>query len=56
MRALFMDFAGDPKATDEQLLAFAANFRSVLWGAWLQAVGPVLIAGFAVHRMPAEVQ
>jgi len=35
-------------ATPAQLLAFAqANYGSILWGAWLQAVGPVLIVAFA---------
>jgi len=35
-------------AGDAQLIAFAAmNFRAVLWGAWLQALGPWLIMGFA---------
>jgi hypothetical protein len=38
-----------PGATMEQLMAFAAtHFRSVMWGAWLQAVGPWLIVGFAL--------
>ena len=35
-------------ASDAQLIVFAAtNFRAVLWGAWLQALGPLLIVGFA---------
>jgi hypothetical protein len=35
-------------AGEEELIAFAAtHFRAVLWGAWLQAVGPVLIMAFA---------
>jgi hypothetical protein len=36
-------------ATSAQLIAFGTqNFSSILWGAWLQAVGPVLIVLFAV--------
>jgi hypothetical protein len=36
-------------ATTDQLLAFAAtHFRTVMWGAWLQAVGPWLIVSFAL--------
>jgi hypothetical protein len=36
-------------ASNEQLIAFAAaNYRSVMWGAWLQSVGPLLIVGFAL--------
>ena len=35
-------------ATTAQLIAFAnQNFTSILWGAWLQAVGPLLILIFA---------
>ena len=35
-------------ATTAQLAAFATqNFTSILWGAWLQAVGPLLIVLFA---------
>jgi hypothetical protein len=35
-------------ATTAQLRAFAIqNFTSILWGAWLQAVGPLLIVLFA---------
>ncbi len=35
-------------ATSAQLIAFATqNFTSILWGAWLQAVGPLLIVLFA---------
>lgn len=35
-------------ATTAQLIVFAnQNFTSVLWGAWLQAVGPLLILVFA---------
>src|SRR5215469_12298352 len=35
-------------ATTAQLIAFAnQNFTSTLWGAWLQAVGPLLIVLFA---------
>jgi len=35
-------------ATSTQLAAFAnQNFISILWGAWLQAVGPLLIMLFA---------
>jgi len=35
-------------ATTAQLIAFAnQNFTSILWGAWLQAVGPLLILVFA---------
>jgi hypothetical protein len=34
--------------TTAQLMAFAnQNFTSILWGAWLQAVGPLLIVLFA---------
>src|SRR5215472_15450236 len=44
--------------TDAQLLQFAQhNYAQVLWGAWLQAVGPVLIVLFAfslVHMAGAE--
>ena len=37
-----------PNATIAQLTAFAnQNFNSILWGAWLQAVGPLLIILFA---------
>lgn len=36
-------------ATEQQLAAFASqNYTSVLWGAWLQAVGPLLIVAFAI--------
>ena len=36
-------------ATSDQLIAFAAtHFRSVMWGAWLQSVGSLLIVGFAL--------
>lgn len=36
-------------ATTAQLTAFATqNFTSILWGAWLQAVGPLLIVLFAL--------
>ena len=40
---------GSPvNATTAQLTAFAnQNFTSILWGAWLQAVGPLLIVLFA---------
>ncbi len=45
-------------ANDAQLLEFAQhNYSQVLWGAWLQAVGPALIALFAfslVHMAGAE--
>src|SRR5215469_4068150 len=35
-------------ATTAQLIAFAKqNFTSILWGAWLQAIGPLLILVFA---------
>src|SRR6516162_8055334 len=35
-------------ATTAQLIAFAnQNSTSILWGAWLQAVGPLLIVLFA---------
>ena len=35
-------------ATPDQLLAFGQeNFTSIMWGAWLQAVGPALIIAFA---------
>ena len=38
-----------PGATNDQLLVFAReNYRSILWGAWLQAVGPVFIVIFAL--------
>jgi hypothetical protein len=37
-----------PDATSAQLTAFAAQyFTSILWGAWLQAVGPDLTVAFA---------
>jgi hypothetical protein len=37
-----------PNATVAQLIAFRNQyFTSILWGAWLQAVGPVLIVLFA---------
>jgi hypothetical protein len=37
-----------PNATSTQLLAFGHHyFTSILWGAWLQAVGPLLILLFA---------
>jgi hypothetical protein len=50
---------GPPRgAGDAQLLEFARhNYASVLWGAWLQAVGPALIVLFAfslVHIAGAE--
>lgn len=50
---------GPPQgASDAQLLEFAQhNYASVLWGAWLQAVGPALIVLFAfslVHLEGAE--
>ena len=36
-------------ATGAQLIAFGnQNFTSILWGAWLQAVGPVFIVFFAL--------
>lgn len=36
-------------AGSAQLIAFAAtHFRQVMWGAWLQAVGPLLILAFAL--------
>lgn len=36
-------------ATAEELAAFGRQyFTSILWGAWLQAVGPVLIVVFAI--------
>lgn len=45
-------------AGDAQLLEFAQhNYAQVLWGAWLQTVGPALIALFAfslVHMAGAE--
>src|SRR6266849_1083980 len=35
-------------ATSAQLIAFGSqNFTLILWGAWLQAVGPLLIVLFA---------
>jgi hypothetical protein len=38
-----------PDATSAQLAAFADQyFTAILWGAWLQAVGPVLTVAFAV--------
>ena len=38
-----------PDATSAQLAAFADQyFAAILWGAWLQAVGPVLTVVFAV--------
>ncbi len=47
-----------PGVSDAQLLEFAQhNYAQVLWGAWLQAVGPALIALFAfslVHMAGAE--
>jgi len=37
-----------PNATGAELLKFAHdNYAQVLWGAWMQAVGPVLIVLFA---------
>lgn len=37
-----------PNATIDQLLAFGIRYyNSILWGAWLQAVGPVFIIVFA---------
>jgi hypothetical protein len=37
-----------PNATTDQLVAFRDQyFTSILWGAWLQAVGPFLIVLFA---------
>ena len=37
-----------PGATGDQLVAFGQqNYASILWGAWLQAVGPVFIVAFA---------
>jgi hypothetical protein len=37
-----------PDATSAQLAVFASQyFSSILWGAWLQAVGPILIVAFA---------
>ena len=46
------------EAGDAQLLEFARhNYASVLWGAWLQAVGPALIVLFAfslVHMAGAQ--
>jgi hypothetical protein len=45
-------------ANDAQLLEFARqNYADVLWGAWLQAVGPALIVLFAfslVHMAGAQ--
>jgi hypothetical protein len=36
-------------ATVAELMAYGrANFEHILWGAWLQAVGPVLIVAFAI--------
>jgi hypothetical protein len=37
-----------PNATNDQLIAFGNQYyASILWGAWLQAVGPLLIVFFA---------
>jgi len=37
-----------PNATNDQLIAFGEQYyTSILWGAWLQAVGPLLIVLFA---------
>lgn len=37
-----------PGATYQELVKFAQqNYAQVLWGAWLQAVGPILIVIFA---------
>jgi hypothetical protein len=37
-----------PQATTAELLNFGShNYARILWGAWLQAVGPVLIVFFA---------
>ena len=37
-----------PGATSAELVKFGQqNYRNILWGAWLQAVGPVLIVLFA---------
>jgi hypothetical protein len=37
-----------PNATNAQLIAFGNQYyTSILWGAWLQAVGPLLIVLFA---------
>jgi hypothetical protein len=49
---LGISFAINPgppaNVTTAQLIAFAnQNFTSILWGAWLQAVGPLLIVLFA---------
>ena len=36
-------------ATKEQLISFGKQYyKEILWGAWLQAVGPVLIMLFAI--------
>ena len=45
----FMINAGPPQgATDAQLAVFGhRNYSSILWGAWLPAVGPVFIVLFA---------
>ncbi|MEO7082668.1 MAG: hypothetical protein ABI442_02920 [Gemmatimonadaceae bacterium] len=38
-----------PDATSEQLIEFGrAHFSTIMWGAWLQAVGPGLIIVFAL--------
>ncbi|HEV3223775.1 MAG TPA: hypothetical protein VGZ90_12895 [Puia sp.] len=38
-----------PGATDEQLISFGHQYySSILWGAWLQAVGPFFIVLFAI--------
>lgn len=41
---------GPPEgATNEQLILFAnLHYKEILWGAWLQAVGPVLIMLFTI--------
>ncbi len=40
-------------ATSAQLIAFGNQyFTSILWGAWLQAVGPLLIVLFAFAIVP----
>lgn len=49
---LIMSFAINggppPEATYQELVKFGQqNYAKVLWGAWLQAVGPVLIVVFA---------
>lgn len=57
--ASFSINAGPPPGSSEAQLArfIEQSYRSVLWGAWLQAVGPIFIVLFAfalVHLCGAE--